>query len=271
VPLGLLKRKSGLIASLFIMQLAYSIWVGGDAWEQYGGSNRYIAIVMPIYFVLLACGLNEVASFLAKRMLAFRQNNFAAVTASCAIVVSAMIVMNVYPGTPAHGLLFGLTSSARRWILSAAPPDIPELHDHAKLGLLLSKVTAPSAKIAVVWAGALPYFADRPAVDLMGKLDKIIAREKMQPIDFYPGHVKWDYQYSLSHYNPDIIVETWRRPEQAEPQLSRDYRAVNIWGINVYVLKSSRAVDWKAINAAVRPEVGRRLSSGNSMDPGVIN
>jgi hypothetical protein len=93
----------------------------------------------------------------------------------------------------------------------------------------------------------------------------------MQPIDFYPGHVKWDYQYSLSHYNPDIIVETWRRPEQAEPLLSRDYRAVNISGINVYVLKSSHAVNWKAIDVAGRLGAGKRLSSGDSMDREVIN
>jgi hypothetical protein len=249
LPLALLKRRSGLLMLLFIMQLAYSIWVGGDAWERYGGSNRYIAVVMPLYFVLFACGLSQLASFLAERMAVLRRNKLMGVIASCTIILCATITMNVHPGN----------LSGRRWILSAPPPDIPELHEHAKLGLLLSRMTTPSAKIAVVWAGVLPYFADRPSVDLLGKCDKVIAREKMQPIRFYPGHVKWDYPYSLSHYNPDIVVETWLYPQQAEPLLSRDYRKVNISGSNVYVLKSSHAIDWKAIGAAAPTEVGKAL------------
>ena len=42
------------LAALFLSQVAYSIYVGGDAWEWWGGSNRFISIVMPLFFVLLA-------------------------------------------------------------------------------------------------------------------------------------------------------------------------------------------------------------------------
>lgn len=43
-----------LLAGLFLAQAAYSVYVGGDAWEWWGGSNRYISIVMPLFLTLLA-------------------------------------------------------------------------------------------------------------------------------------------------------------------------------------------------------------------------
>ena len=45
-------RENMLLFVVLIAQIAYSIYVGGDAWEHKGGSNRYISIVMPIYFIL---------------------------------------------------------------------------------------------------------------------------------------------------------------------------------------------------------------------------
>jgi hypothetical protein len=34
---------------------------------------------------------------------------------------------------------------------------------------------AETARIAVIWAGAIPYFSRRPAIDLLGKSDPVIA------------------------------------------------------------------------------------------------
>ncbi len=45
------------LATLFFCQVAYSVYVGGDAWEWWGGSNRYISIVMPLFLILLAYSL----------------------------------------------------------------------------------------------------------------------------------------------------------------------------------------------------------------------
>ena len=45
------------LAALFLSQVAYSIYVGGDAWEWWGGSNRSISIVMLLFFVLLASSI----------------------------------------------------------------------------------------------------------------------------------------------------------------------------------------------------------------------
>ena len=63
-------------------------------------------------------------------------------------------------------------------------------------GLLLKQATTPDARIAYVWAGAIPYFAGREAIDLLGKSDPVIARGK-PATSFYPGHSKWNYAYSI--------------------------------------------------------------------------
>ena len=77
---------------------------------------------------------------------------------------------------------------------------------YSRLGLLLARTTPKDFRIAVVAAGATPYFSDRPTEDLLGKNDKVIAREKPRGV-FSPGHDKWDYQHSLGAQNPSLIVE----------------------------------------------------------------
>jgi hypothetical protein len=75
----------------------------------------------------------------------------------------------------------------------------------ARTGVFLSKNTPEDATIAVDWAGAIPYFARRTTVDLLGKNDPHIAR--MDPVaPFRPGHNKWDLNYSLSERKPDFVV-----------------------------------------------------------------
>lgn len=77
---------------------------------------------------------------------------------------------------------------------------------YARLGILLARTTPKDFRIAVVAAGATPYFSMRPTEDLLGKNDKVIAKEKPRGV-FSPGHDKWDYKHSLGDRNPDLIVE----------------------------------------------------------------
>jgi hypothetical protein len=47
-----------LLAALVLGQCAYSVSVGGDAWELYSFANRYISVVAPALFVLCGVGLH---------------------------------------------------------------------------------------------------------------------------------------------------------------------------------------------------------------------
>jgi hypothetical protein len=68
-----------------------------------------------------------------------------------------------------------------------------ELHDVAK-----------GRTIGVVWAGAVSYWSDLFAYDLLGKSDREIAH--MPSVGkFKPGHSKYDLDFSLGVEKPDII------------------------------------------------------------------
>jgi hypothetical protein len=46
-------------------------------------------------------------------------------------------------------------------------------------------------------------------------------------LEFFPGHLKWDYAYSLGQLKPDFILSNWGSTRaDAEPYL-RDYRLVD--------------------------------------------
>jgi hypothetical protein len=127
-------------------------------------------------------------------------------------------------------------------------------------GLELRQATTPDAVIAVVWAGAGPYFDQRPAVDLLGKSDPHIAHEPMRPgVSFYPGHTKWDYGWSIGHLRPDLVAGLVR-------PTSLDRTDLRGWGYEelrpgLWVLRSSTRVDRALVVRLVAetPRVGKLI------------
>jgi hypothetical protein len=59
--------KVTLFWLIFLAQAAYSVFVGGDAWEHRGGANRFISIAIPLFFVLFALVLDEIRKAVAGR------------------------------------------------------------------------------------------------------------------------------------------------------------------------------------------------------------
>jgi hypothetical protein len=118
----------------------------------------------------------------------------------------------------------------------------------ARYGRALGEATAPDATIAVVWAGGIPYFSDRPSVDLLGKSDPVVAHGAPHVDDwgFYPGHDKWNYAYSIGQLRPDLVAQIWQANETTRRDLER-------WGYvrvqpergpdNLYVRADSTRVD----------------------------
>jgi hypothetical protein len=55
----------------------------------------------------------------------------------------------------------------------------------------------------VHWAGVVPYVSRLPAIDVLGKSDRHIARLSVDR--FEPGHAKWDWDYVLDAQRPDLF------------------------------------------------------------------
>jgi hypothetical protein len=115
-----------------------------------------------------------------------------------------------------RGFAVGLTLAVLVWgtanfypFVTWAAHNADQFNDEAKyarLGLLIDATTPKTTRLAVVAAGATPYFSMRPSEDMLGKNDAVIA--KLAPVGvFSPGHDKWDYHYTLGERRPDIMVE----------------------------------------------------------------
>lgn len=197
-------RRVALIVWVIFAQAAYSIFVGGDAWEWWGGANRYLCEVTPIFFCLLALTGRHYYIGLTGDSLALRVTRWSVTQGRLAIVVlgiGAFIGIDSAMSNPSEALLL------------SPPPEVGSNRVNVEYAGAVSRLTTPAASVAVMWAGATPYFCERRYIDLLGKCDAYVAHTPMHlparaTVDkgFYPGHMKWDFAYSIGKLRPDVVL-----------------------------------------------------------------
>ena len=79
--------------------------------------------------------------------------------------------------------------------------------------ICIKEHTRPDDAIAVVSAGILPYYSERPAIDMLGLNDRHIARNGIFDRSCFIGHQKTDTDYILDRA-PKVIVLPPRHPFQ---------------------------------------------------------
>jgi hypothetical protein len=260
----LFRRDKRILAMIwiFLAQVGYSIYVGGDAWEWWGGSNRYLVIVMPVFFALLCYALTKIVRLMTRGWVASqgssrvpalyqvdRHNTRRTRYGTIALTLVCLLSLNSIHGPQALG----------EWLLVTRPLLVLDNQYSVKMARLLNKITKDQAKIAVVYAGAIPYFSGRDSIDLLGKTDERIAHEDMRRsswkyIGFYPGHLKWNYSHSIGELKPDVIAQLWDlwgSSKEAKPYLEGVYTEVEIDGLSLYVRNGSNNIRWSEIPGAV--------------------
>ncbi len=236
-------RPLWLLFALVTAQLLYSIYVGGDAWEWWGGSNRYVSIVIPAFFILFAYGLD-----LGRKLAlgSFPQQARVVNGLSAVAALVCLLNFNATRGADSWG----------EWLLLARPIHIVENERQVEQALLIDQITSDRATVAVVAAGGLPYFANRYMIDMLGKNDTSIAHAPMRTrwdserfTYFYPGHLKWNYAYSIGELRPDVVVELWMIPTEAQPYLRDRYKDVTVQGHHLYLRADSPNIKWDLVRA----------------------
>jgi arabinofuranosyltransferase len=248
-------RRVILLLWTFLVQMLYSVYVGGDAWEYWGGSNRYICIAMPGFFVLLSQALFRAAEVLLRALPPPRRLSLNP------LVFPALIAFSIVSANSIYGV-----EAWAEVLLIHAPLHTgagDENHRDVETALMLRRVTTRDAVIAVTRAGTIPYFSDRQSIDLLGKTDAHVAREQSQVpsglarfVQFRPGHMKFDYRYSIERQPPDVIVQLWSDREEVRPYLQRYYTPVSVRGRCVYVLDASTRVLRDKLPAPCLSELG---------------
>ncbi len=204
-----LARRLMLPSLLLLAAFAYSVYVGGDAWDMQVNmrANRFIAYVMPQLFVLFAAVLNQLADRMAARPTGDGLGRHFVVAAATAL---AFLIANG---------LWMADQDTDNWQALAVTRSPYEMDVQAAVYeklLKLERALGPTGVVSTSSAGLPAFFTDYQMVDVLGYNERHIAR--LAPaiplgpdtyMNYVPGHVKWDYPYVILHYHPDALLQPW--------------------------------------------------------------
>ncbi|MBN2354656.1 hypothetical protein JXO59_01000 [candidate division KSB1 bacterium] len=158
----------------------YIAYAGGDAF----GNYRFLVPILPFLFILGFHGIDAVTRNPMKRY-------FLAILCFVTLPLSPMSYKD---------------------IVVPYPFDVGNI----RIGLLIKKNTPKECKVADCWGGSAFYFSERYGVDVLGKMDRQVARRPAFPGANMPGHNRFDYDYSLGVHKPDLIVANFKLPVTEE-------------------------------------------------------
>ena len=218
---------------LFVLYVAYQLVVGGDAWP------LYVRFPAPATLLLII-----------------------------AFSVSVVLLLDRRPrGTFESGSILGLTFVLlMRWTVSLYRADLLTLTpiystdaaSGVNMALTIRRLTTESATVAVFAAGVIPYYAQRRAIDLLGKCDETIARLPVRrgvpwnQRGGMPGHNKYDLDYSLKSKRPTVI-QWLGRPlcrwgtQDLSNWCQENYAVVGFSGGGLLLDKKSTSVHWERV------------------------
>ncbi len=223
------RRVLLLPLSIFVVLIAYSVWVGGDSWEWWMPANRFISTAMPLFIIVLTLSLGKIASII-KRM--------RYLPAFFLLSLASLVCLNYNSWEYLTGeLLLDRTFTKKDNLYNT------------RLALASKKILKKDATAAVVTAGVLPYFWERNCVDILGKNDKAIAlmlarKEEGGLLSYNPGHMKWNYSYSIGKLKPDAVLQLWENRDKAVNIMKGDYVRVDLGFENIWLRKNSKQIKW---------------------------
>ena len=74
-------------------------------------------------------------------------------------------------------------------------------------------------------------------------------------IDFRPGHMKWDYSWSIGSLEPDVVVEIWGGTSQEAAPFLEDYLIINVESLTgflpdgrMFLRRESPNIHWDRVS-----------------------
>ncbi len=227
-------REALLLMGIFLAQCVYSIYVGGDYAEpETNAANRFITQGMPALILLFSWMTSRVLSDLKAG-----QPQSAATNPRVALRPAILIALGVL-----------LIVSGEPWFMYTIDnaPLLKADIRRVKLGLHIAQNTSPEAVIAVHAAGQIPYYSERRTIDLLGLNEPVIAMGDAHG-EFYPGHNKWDYDYSIGELQPDLIADNFS-PLAAFMQGNTQYTKLKN---GIYIRNDSALLDANGLSKEYR-------------------
>ncbi len=173
---AVLKRSSPyttILVAAIVSRVILVLWSGGEAM----GHHRFMAPAVPVYWLLFHLGLCAWLSHSSLQGSWIRK----ALSASPMILFVLLIGISLSHLPRCQRYAKGLSQA------------------HIRLGQWIDQNTSSNARIAVGDAGAIPYYANRHTIDIMGLNEPYLAH--------LPGRLghKIDTEYVLAQ-KPDIVI-----------------------------------------------------------------
>ncbi|MDB4285449.1 hypothetical protein N9903_00910 [bacterium] len=189
----LTKRRSSLItAALVAAYILYIVYVGGDGLPMY----RFLAPILGLLFLLVAQGAE---GWLTR----FGHRRTAGSMVALAVVLAAAYAARPHFKGPEYAYV---------------QQDIREVSAWKEIGLWFREHSNRGDMIAVVPAGAIPYFSGLAALDMLGLNDVTIAHTEVSMGEIQAGHEKYNIDYMLQRAPTYFIVGIYGLSEaQGDP------------------------------------------------------
>ncbi|MEN9934661.1 MAG: hypothetical protein RLZZ387_1240, partial [Chloroflexota bacterium] len=207
-PWSFVLRLLAWPAYLLLLCAAYAgyvVVVGGDHFP----GHRFLVPIVPWLALLIAGGMAVAFRWLT-RPRALR-------LAAPAILGLVLVLYSSY----------ALTRSARYDVILAGNDE--SLWIWAEIGEWLRDNTAPEETVAAAGAGAIAYYSDRTAIDLLGLTERHIARLPVPEAGAgTAGHEKQDPVYVLEVRRPTYIPRIWDDYFGGEDSLRGTYELITV-------------------------------------------
>ena len=119
--------------------------------------------------------------------------------------------------------------------------------------IAINEISGPQFKIGVFFAGTIPYYTHRYAIDFLGKSDPYIAHlstVEKSTVNTLPGHNKFDLRYSILELQPDYVPGFKWGGFDISSEAGDLYEHVKYKGVSMYLLKNSSQVKWDLLSVA---------------------
>ena len=235
-------KMLGMLLCVVSAQVAYSVYVGGDAWEWYGGANRFLCVVMPLALAVYSVCVVRLLHLVIQGSATEESRR---VRRARSVMLGVLAVFSLLQLNSLKG-----AKSLNAWALIWDALHAEHNAWSVRKALDIREVTSDSARVATFLAGAAPYFAERHTYDMLGKMDKYIARlpmhievesGSMRLVAFYPGHRKWDYDYTIKEKQPDVVTGLYTPGYRMCPPYVYDGAR------GLYLLSGSTNINWSLV------------------------
>ena len=144
-------------------------------------------------------------------------------------------------------LLFANLRFIPQMVFHAPPYQTQPNRNNVNIAVAINAVTDPQLSVGVFWAGTLPYYSHRYAVDFLGKSDTYIAHltpMENSIVNTLPGHNKFDLTYSILNLKPDYVPGFAWGGQDITAEARPLYVQAEYEGVKMYLLKDSHKVNW---------------------------